>query len=217
MIRVLVVDDDYRVAELHARYVAGMAGFETVGTARGAREAVELDAELRPDLVLLDQYLPDALGTSVLRELTGDVIMLTAADGAEAVRAALGAGAVGYLVKPFEERELADRLLAYARYRERLRGDRAVSQEEIDAALLTLHGGRPRRARAGSPTAELVAEAVRKAELPVTATDLAGTLGISRPTAQRYLAELAANALVRVELRYGVAGRPEHLYRWRAS
>lgn len=217
MIRVLVVDDDYRVADLHAQYVARVSGFEVAGTARTAREAVEHAAELRPDLVLLDQYLPDALGTSVLRELTGDVIMLTAAAGTQEVRTALGAGVVGYLIKPFEERDLAGRLLAYARYRGRLRGDRRVSQDEIDSALAVLHGAKPRRVRSTSPTSELVAESMRSCEGPVTATELAGKLGISRPTAQRYLAELAADGRLRVELRYGAAGRPEHLYYWRHS
>lgn len=118
-----------------------------MGTAHTAREAVERAAELHPDLVLLNQYLPDAVGASLLRELTGDVIMLTAAAGMQEVRTALDAGVVGYLIEPFEERDLAGRLLAYARYRGRLRGDRRVSQDEIDTALAILHGAKPRRIR----------------------------------------------------------------------
>lgn len=58
---------------------------------------------------------------------------------------------------------------------------------------------------------------MRTAEGPVTATERAAKLGISRPTAQRYLAELTADGRLRVELRYGAAGRPEHLYYWRQS
>ena len=80
-----------------------------MGTAHTAREAVERAVELRPDLVLLNQYLPDAVGASLLRELTGDVIMLTAAAGMQEVRTALDAGVVGYLIEPFEERDLAGR------------------------------------------------------------------------------------------------------------
>lgn len=49
---------------------------------------------------------------------------------------------------------------------------------------------------------------------PITASALAERLGISRPTAQRYLADLAAAGTIRIELRYGAAGRPEHLYSW---
>ncbi|GAB2714825.1 response regulator [Kitasatospora kifunensis] len=217
MIRVLVVDDDYRVAELHARYVAAVDGFEVVGTARSAAQAVELDQRLRPDLVLLDQYLPDRLGAEVLPQLTGDVLMVTAAADTAQVRAALGGGAVGYLIKPFDAAALTDRLVGYARFRSQLAADRTLDQEQVDRALRALHGtdrgGRPRRPRA-TPTGELVAEAVRAAADTVTASELAVRLGISRPTAQRYLADLAADGTVRVELRYGAAGRPEHLYSW---
>ncbi|WP_269859210.1 response regulator [Streptomyces sp. RPT161] len=217
MIGVLVVDDDYRVARLHARYAGGVDGFEVVGTAHTAREAVELDQRLCPDLVLLDQYLPDRLGTSVLPELRADVIMLTAAADAEQIRQALGGGAVGYLIKPFDAQELTGRLRSYARFRAQLGGDRTLDQEQVDRALRALYGtDRTARARRGrsSPTAGLIADAVRHADRPVTASELAAQLGLSRPTAQRYLADLSGDGAVRVELRYGAAGRPEHLYRW---
>jgi response regulator of citrate/malate metabolism len=220
MIGVLVVDDDYRVAGLHARYASGVDGFEVLGTAHCAREAVELEQRLRPDLVLLDQYLPDQLGTSVLPELRADVIMVTAAADAAQIRQALGRGAVGYLIKPFDAQELTARLRSYARFRAQLGGDRTLDQEQVDRALRALYGtdraARARRQRS-SPTAELIAEAVRRADRPVTASELAAQLGLSRPTAQRYLADLSGDGAVRVELRYGVAGRPEHLYRWNAQ
>ena len=218
MIRVLVVDDDYRVAELHAGYVTATKGFAVVGKAHTAAQAVSLSRSLRPDLILLDQYLPDRHGTEVLPALTGDVLMITATADAALVRAALGRGAVGYLIKPFEGRELINRLAAYARYRARLASDRVVAQSEVDNALRALHGADERstgsrRTRTGH-TGKLVTDALRSSDGPVSAGALAERLGISRPTAQRYLADLAADGSVRVELRYGAAGRPEHLYSW---
>ncbi|MGW1288800.1 response regulator [Streptomyces sp. NPDC001118] len=217
MIRVLVVDDDFRVAQLHARYVTSVTGFTVAGTARSAAEAVELSRALQPDLILLDLYLPDRLGIEVLPELTGDVLMVTAASEAAQVRAALGRGAVGYLIKPFDEQDLRDRLTAYAQFRAQLATDRALAQHQVDRALRTLHGAdradRTRRSRT-TPTGKLVADTVRSLDGSTTASALAERLGISRPTAQRYLADLAADGTVRVELRYGAAGRPEHIYSW---
>lgn len=216
MIRILVVDDDYRVAELHARYVGEVRGFEVVGTARTAAEALGAAEQLEPDLVLLDQYLPDAPGTSVLTQLTADVIMVTAAGDAPQVRQALGAGALGYLIKPFEPAALAERLRSYARYRTQLGGQRTLHQEQVDRAVRALHGADRGGARS-SPTGDLVVGAVREAGGPLTASEVAERLGTSRTTAQRYLADLSARGQVSVRLRYGATGRPEHLYEWNAS
>ncbi|WP_248965499.1 response regulator [Sphaerisporangium perillae] len=219
MIRVLVVDDDFRVADVHARYVRRVPGFEVVGVAHTAAEAVELAERLRPHLALLDQYLPDSPGMSIAPRLGCDVIMLTAAAERAVVREALRRGVVNYLVKPFSETDLAERLRAYARFHGQLGGDQhTLDQSEIDRAVRVLHEGDRvdaaiRKGRS-SQTAHLVIDAVRTAAEPVTAADVAARLGLSRATAQRYLSDLAADGRVTVGLRYGTTGRPEHLYRW---
>jgi two-component system CitB family response regulator len=218
MISVLVVDDDFRVADLHARYVGRVPGFEVAGVARTAAEAVELAGRLRPHLALLDQYLPDAPGTSIAPRLACDVIMLTAAADGAAVREAFRRGVVNYLVKPFSEADLAERLRAYARFHGRLTGSQTLDQAEIDRAMRALHEGDRveaaiRKGRS-THTAQLVIDAVRTAGGPLTAADVAATLGLSRATAQRYLSDLAADGRITVGLRYGTTGRPEHLYRW---
>jgi len=221
MIRVLVVDDDFRVADLHARFVERLPGFEVVGVAHTAADAVEQAKRLEPNLVLLDQYLPDAKGTSIAVQLGCDVIMLTAAADSGVVREALGRGVVNYLVKPFAEADLAERLHAYARFHDHFDGDRPLDQADIDRAVRTLHEGdrvdAALRKGRSSQTAQLVVRAVRTAGGPVTAADLAAQLGLSRATAQRYLSDLAADGRVKVTLRYGTTGRPEHLYSWSAS
>ncbi|TME26004.1 MAG: response regulator, partial [Chloroflexi bacterium] len=67
MIRVLIVEDDFRVAEIHRAYVQRLDGFVVVAEAHSATEAIRLAEESRPDLVLLDIYLPDRSGLDVLR------------------------------------------------------------------------------------------------------------------------------------------------------
>ncbi len=51
----------------------------------------------------------------------------------------------------------------------------------------------------------------------LSAAEIAGRIGISRSTAQRYLAELARQGKVELRLHYGAAGRPEHRYRLGAN
>lgn len=205
---VLVVDDDFRVANMHAGIVDAMPGFTvvaTVNTLAAARRAAPVD------LALVDVYLPDGSGIDFVRELHSDSMVLTAATEADTIRAAMAAGAVSYLVKPFATTELAARLAGYARYRKILTGPN-LSAADVDSALDAL---RPRVApvqspsTVASPTKKLVLQALQGAEAPMSAAEVAGAIGISRATAQRYLASLATTGEVSVGLRYGTTGRPE--------
>lgn len=217
-LRIVVTDDDFRVAELHAQVVRALPGFEVCAVVHDAATTRRAVALHQPDLVLLDMYLPDELGTDLAPQLPCDVLMVTAASDAASVRRALGAGVVNYLVKPFAVTELGDRLRAYARYRTHLDGARSLDQAEIDRAARTLRagdlvGGAVPKGRSAQ-TARLVADALRSASAAATASEIAVQLGLSRPTAQRYLADLAAAGRADVTLRYGALGRPEHRYAW---
>jgi response regulator of citrate/malate metabolism len=123
----------------------------------------------------------------------------------------MSAGALSYLVKPFSTTELAARLSGYARYR-RILASPNLSSSDVDAALDAL---RPRIAPpqpatiASSSTKQLVLQALRRSEKPMSAAEVSATIGISRATAQRYLAALATAGDVTVGLRYGTTGRPE--------
>jgi response regulator of citrate/malate metabolism len=100
-----------------------------------------------------------------------------------------------------------------------LSGDRTLSQDEIDRGWRLLHDGdRPAAPKGQSAvTVRLVSDALRRAGAPRTAAEVADELGISRATAQRYLAALARDGTAEMRLRYGATGRPEHRYHWLAS
>ncbi|MBF6174191.1 response regulator [Nocardia blacklockiae] len=210
---VLVVDDDFRVADLHAGIVSALPGFtvgRTATTLAAARAAI---AGTAFDLALVDVYLPDGSGLDLVREIRFDAMMLTAATEAETVRSALTAGALGYLVKPFDHAALATRLAGYARYR-RLLSAPVVTARDIDAAVEALRPAGPSgpQAATASPTKELVLQAVRAADTALSAAEVSAATGVSRATAQRYLANLVAAGTLRMQLRYGSTGRPEQEY-----
>jgi response regulator of citrate/malate metabolism len=220
VIDVVVVDDDYRVAAIHADFVRKVEGFRVVGTAHSAAQARTLIATAGPHLVLLDLYLPDEHGLDLLRSLVEragdhpDVIVITAARDIGSVRTALQLGAVHYVVKPFGFALLRERLDAYRRMRSRLATLREASQEEVDSLLGLLRPPAPLPPKGHSmPTMALVRKALEESAEGMSAADVASAVGVSRPTAQRYLAQLERQGLVELTLRYGTTGRPEHRYR----
>jgi two-component system CitB family response regulator len=223
VIRVLIVEDDFRVADVHRGFVERMPGFEVVGTARTGAEAGDLAERLRPDLVLLDIYLPDRSGLEVLRDLQRqrpvDVIVITAAKDVETLREALQGGVLHYLVKPFQFNALREKLESYAALRTRLDQVRELDQGEVDRIYGLLRAGSAAQLPKGlSPaTLALVAKAVRVADQDASSSDIARATGLSRVTARRYLEHLERAGDVVVSLRYGSAGRPEHRYRWNAT
>lgn len=206
--RVLVVEDDFRVANMHAGIVEALPGFTVASTVNTLAAAGRAD---NYDLALVDVYLPDGSGIDLIRELRCDKIVLSAATEADTIRAAVAAGALSYLVKPFAPTELAARLSGYARYRRILSGTN-LGQDDVDAALEALRprpAGQQTPAVAQSPTKQLVLQALADTSEPMSAAEVAAEIGVSRATAQRYLAGLASSGEVKVGLRYGATGRPE--------
>jgi response regulator of citrate/malate metabolism len=222
-IGVLIVDDDYRVAGIHAAFVERVDGYVVVGKAHTAERALELARKLRPELVLMDIYLPDGDGLDIVRALLSDpqppaVIVISAAREIASVRRAMQLGAVHYLVKPFSFAALAERLTAYRRLRTHLAALGAEpEQAEVDQLFGILRSpiaAAPPSKGHSAPTLELVRNAVQGSGTDISATEVADIVGISRATAQRYLTYLERHGIVKLRLKYGATGRPEHRYRF---
>jgi DNA-binding response OmpR family regulator len=117
--RILVVEDDTRLAEMLSEYL-GEAGFRVTVAANGSAALTQL-ASTGVDAVVLDLTLPDLDGLDVCRQLRGEsdtpVLMLTARGDATDRIVGLELGADDYLPKPFQPRELLARLRAILRRR----------------------------------------------------------------------------------------------------
>ncbi|KJL46755.1 Transcriptional regulatory protein DpiA [Microbacterium hydrocarbonoxydans] len=213
-LRVLILDDDFRVGQLHQGIVDDHPGYTALTPVRSIAEARDSIRSSSPDLLLADVFLPDGDGIGLVRDAGVDAILISAADDAATVRRALRSGAVGYLVKPFERRALTGLLDRFARYRNLVSGDRPLRQEDVDRALAILHGAGEPVSLSRSATEQLVFAALGDGE--ASAAEVGERVGISRATAQRHLAALAARDVVEVRLRYGATGRPEHRYAARA-
>jgi two-component system CitB family response regulator len=217
MTNVLVVDDDYRVAELHRGVAEQLGGYRVVATAGTLKSAAAAVSRYRPDLILLDLYLPDGFGLDLLKRLRAegtavDAIVLTAAEDISRVQESLRLGALQYLIKPFPLARLRDHLVAYQRLQRHLRWSQA-SQGVVDRAYQLLGTCGEDDSTSSNPTVQAIQDTLRDRGDWVSATDVSEQVGISLSTARRYLSRLVESGKTELSLRYGVAGRPVHLYR----
>lgn len=218
-ISTLIVEDDYHVATIHAAYVRKVRGFAVAGHASTVKTASAEIKRLSPALVLIDLYLPDGNGLDLIRETLAarghrpDFLVITAARDVASVRTAMQLGAVHYVVKPFSFTQLEERLSAYRDLHSRFERIDEAEQHDVDALFGLLRGPAPLPKGQSGPTMTRIRELLQGASNDVSATEIAEQVGISRSTAQRYLAGLARQGKIELRLHYGATGRPEHRYR----
>lgn len=220
-LRVLIVDDDIAVADLHERFVSAHPSCVVVGRAYSGPEALEAVAAHKPDLVLLDFYLPGLSGLDVLRDLRAaggpqpEVIAVTAARDVDSVRRARSAGVRHYLVKPFTPADLRARLDDIVRDSRLLAGPsgwESLDQGDIDVLMTT--GTRPAPILPKGLSIETlttVARALQQAPNS-SASEIGAIAGISRVSSRRYLEHLVAGRKAARSLDYGSTGRPSTRY-----
>ncbi len=108
----ILIAEDETVVRLDLTQMLRGAGYEVVAEARDGIEAIALAREHAPDLALVDVKMPRLDGVSAARTMIAErpfpIVMLTAYGYGELIARALDAGVVGYVMKPFRERELLD-------------------------------------------------------------------------------------------------------------
>ena len=153
--RVLIAEDEALI-RLDLAEMLGEEGYDVVGEAGDGETAVRLAEELRPDLCILDIKMPIMDGLAAAERIAGSriapVIILTAFSQRDLVERARAAGAMAYLVKPFQQSDLVPAIeIAVSRYAEvaaleaevaglndRLETRKAV--ERAKGALMTQYG-----------------------------------------------------------------------------
>jgi response regulator NasT len=121
-IRVVIAEDE-AIIRLDLRETLEEEGYDVVGETGRGDEAVTLVRDLRPDLAILDIKMPGMDGLEAARVITGEricgVLMLTAFSQREVIEEARDAGALAYLVKPYQKSDLIPAIeVAIGRFRE---------------------------------------------------------------------------------------------------
>ena len=219
--RVMIIEDDIAIAELHHKYLSQLYGLEVVGIATTRMEA-EMQLEvLEPDLLLMDVYLPDGTGLEILNTLrtnkqTCDVILITAARDVDTLQQAMRGGVVDYLLKPVMFPRLEAALQKYISQRQQLDVAESLDQNLVDKMLQSSVSAEntPQRLPKGIDGVTLdKIRALFGGEVMFTADEAGEKIGASRTTARRYLEYLISSGELEADLNYGTVGRPERCYK----
>lgn len=224
MIEILIIEDDKRIADIHKRFIEKIEGFQVVGSAHNGTEGKDWIQALKPELILLDVYLPDMKGTDLLPFIQSespesDIIFITAASETEIVKKALRSGVADYILKPLTFNRFQESLIAYQGKKRALDKNGTLDEEAIQRLW-----NRDRRSSvepASTPkgidpnTMVRIKEQLAPAAEGMTAEEMGAACGMSRSTARRYLEHLVTEHLAMAELLYGTIGRPERRYFYR--
>ncbi|SDX99782.1 two-component system, CitB family, response regulator CitT [Evansella caseinilytica] len=222
---VLIVEDDFRIANINKQFVEKVNGFQVVGMTNSGAETLRFleKADFPLDLILLDVYIPDVNGLELMWDIRKsyhdmDIVMITAAQEMETIEQTFRGGIFDYIIKPVDFKRLKQTLERYVEKRKRLDNKQKMTQEELD----TLRGisatpGKtpdvPLPKGIDQLTLERVISAVEeRGKDGFTAAEVGKQIGASRSTARRYLEYLVSTKRVKAELIYGDVGRPERRY-----
>ncbi|MCT6923660.1 response regulator transcription factor [Metasolibacillus sp.] len=140
MIKVLLVDDHEMVRIGVAAYLSAQPDIEVIGEAENGLEAIEKALALRPDLILMDNVMPVMTGAEATEKIlkewpTAKVMMVTSFLDDDKVYPALEAGAVSYILKTSNAKQIADAI------RKTMDGETVLEPEVTTKMISRMRGG----------------------------------------------------------------------------
>jgi two-component system, CitB family, response regulator CitT len=220
MFNVLIAEDDFRVAQIHEEYLSQVERMNLVGKACNASETLKLLKKFSVDLLLLDVYMPDQLGTELLSKIREkhpevDIIMITAANDKGFLNKALNYGVEHYLIKPITMERFKETMIQYKKKKELITSVSKVDQDFLD----TVFGSSAKEIEKpllpsgiDFVTLKKIQEIIELETDGITSEKVGKKMGASRTTARRYLEYLVGTGQAISEHVYGIVGRPERRY-----
>jgi response regulator of citrate/malate metabolism len=219
---VWIIEDDFRVANIHADYVHTIGGFSVTESFRTGQEAIKklnLTSSL-PAIILTDLYIPDVEGSSLVRHIRHHypsikIIVISAATERSLIKDVVDLGILDYLIKPFEQQRLQQAFKKYLNEHHLFQNSMTITQDDLDSLLYRESTAMEDKLVKGIDlhtlqTVKSIFENPQAQEL--TASQLSELIGSSRSTARRYLEYLVGEQFLHIKPIYGTIGRPERKY-----
>jgi len=227
LVQVMIVEDDSIAANIYKQFTEKVEGFDIAAIAYSGSEALSYLHSFKPQLILLDIYLPDMNGIDLLRAIRLkfrgiDIIPITAANDAETISEAIRGGVFSYLIKPIDVNKFTEELKRYKTKIQQFQEKKTMDQNEIDSffskPVSTINNSNVDKLLPKGIdkfTLMRVRDKVRMEKGSLSAEELALLLGISDSTARKYLEYLTSIDEMMVDIQYGLVGRPERKYKWK--
>jgi two-component system, CitB family, response regulator CitT len=221
MIRVAIAEDDFRIGKIHEAYIEKIDDMCVVGSAINASETLELLDKQTVDLLLMDIYMPDRLGTDLLQEIREnhpglDIIMITASTDKVFLEKSLEYGVFQYLIKPVDIKKFNKTMNQYKKKKQMFQETGEVNQKLLESIFGTDHSNATQKnnlpSGIDSVTLQKVMDLLQSFRDGITSEKVGEEMGASRTTARRYLEYLVGTGYLKTESVYGIVGRPERRY-----
>lgn len=220
-LNILIVEDETPLAEMHAEFIKKNEMCKQIWLAGTLSQARMMIERFKPNLILLDNYLPDGKGIELVEELSqnkfqGGIIFVTAASDMETVSDAVRYGVFDYLIKPIAYERLEQSMQRFSHFCEALKENQDVTQRHVDDIFNTFARGERKQSLPigiDELTLEKVKRLFEQSAESYTAETVAKDMGLSRTTARRYLEFCANEGFLQAEIVYGKVGRPQRMYR----
>ena len=221
MYKVLIVEDDPMVAMINEQFVSRHKDFVVAHKCNDGKSALEYLENNDVDLIILDVFMPYMDGFETLRQIrkkqiSVDVIMVTAANEREQLKEGLHLGVVDYLVKPFTFERFKVALDKFIAQVEALKDLDKVNQKNIDFLIDKSR----KRANELYPkgiqekTLQTIIEHLKENKNKwLTGDEIAEKVGLTGVTVRRYMTHLSEVGIVIADMNYGTGGRPCILYK----
>ncbi|QJT82527.1 response regulator [Kosakonia sp. MUSA4] len=222
LIDVLIVEDEHALAQLHAELIGKHPRLRLVGIASSLAEAKAMLDSMQPQLVLLDNYLPDGKGITLISDTqiiraNCSVIFITAASDMDTCSQAIRNGAFDYILKPVSWKRLSQSLERFVQFADQQRVWKIVDQQNVDS-LYQLQAKNYRQDNGSKGIEENTLALVQKlfadeAERCFSVDEVVSETGLSKTTTRRYLEHCVEAGFLVVEMQYGKIGHPRRMYR----
>lgn len=221
MIKVVIAEDDFRIAQVQEQFLQKVPDVTVVQKALNAKETLEILEKYEVDLLFLDIYMPDELGTNLLSTIRSnypniDIIMVTAATEKTMLETAIKYGVSNYLLKPVTMEKFVEAVEVYKKKKKLLRISNTVDQTLIDQyfGLSNLSSTPQKDLPSGVDRHSLdkVKKVMIELQGGISIEEMGEKIGASRTTARRYLEYLVSIDVCTAQHEYGIVGRPERKY-----